>query len=254
MVIPGLTDHGYQLEDARDYALAACWEFLIPGKGMEVVNIGGVSFPAAADQAIRDGLRAGDDMEGILRRTRANVAQQVRQVAAPYENLLLPPAPYYSTLMTDCLENGQDLSRGATYNNYGIHGVGSANAADALAAVQQLVFNERSVRPSDLLAALDANYEGFNALRCTILEHSAKVGNDDQQVDSLLVCLFDMLAESCECYGRTARRGILRPGTGSAMYYIWMAQGHDGMQEPVVGATAEGRQAGQPFGANLAPS
>ena len=58
VVIPGLVAHGYQLEDARDYAVAACWEFLIPGRGMEVVNIGAVSFPAAVDQAIRAGLRA----------------------------------------------------------------------------------------------------------------------------------------------------------------------------------------------------
>ncbi len=40
VVIPGLAAHGYRLEDARDYGIAACWEFLIPGRGMEVVNIG----------------------------------------------------------------------------------------------------------------------------------------------------------------------------------------------------------------------
>jgi formate C-acetyltransferase len=38
------------------------------------------------------------------------------------------------------------------------------------------------------------------------------------------------------------------------MYYVWLAQGHPGMREPIVGATAEGRHRGQPFGANLAPS
>ena len=44
---------GYELEDARDYSVAACWEFLIPGRGMEVVNIGAASMPAAVDKAIR---------------------------------------------------------------------------------------------------------------------------------------------------------------------------------------------------------
>ena len=38
------------------------------------------------------------------------------------------------------------------------------------------------------------------------------------------------------------------------MYYIWLSQGYEGMREPVVGATAEGRRKGIPFGANLAPS
>ena len=52
VVIPGLAAHGYDLEDARDYVVAACWEFIIPGRGLEVVNIGAVSFPAAVDQAM----------------------------------------------------------------------------------------------------------------------------------------------------------------------------------------------------------
>src|SRR5574340_863817 len=43
VVIPALVAHGYELEDARDYTVAACWEFIIPGKGMEVANIGAVS-------------------------------------------------------------------------------------------------------------------------------------------------------------------------------------------------------------------
>ena len=30
--------------DARDYAMAACWEFIIPGKGMEIPNIGAMPF------------------------------------------------------------------------------------------------------------------------------------------------------------------------------------------------------------------
>jgi formate C-acetyltransferase len=69
-----------------------------------------------------------------------------------------------------------------------------------------------------------------------------------------LIRLFDFLADACERYGRTARGGILRPGTGSAMYYIWLAQGHDGMREPCIRATAEGRRQGEAFSANLAPS
>src|ERR1035438_842711 len=52
VVIPGLVAHGYDLEDARDYSVAACWEFLTPGRGMEIVNIGAVSMPAAVDSAI----------------------------------------------------------------------------------------------------------------------------------------------------------------------------------------------------------
>ncbi len=253
VVIPGLVAHGYALEDARDYTVAACWEFIIPGKGMEVVNIGAVSFPAAADAGIRAGLAARDNFDGILDRAGTNIRQQVNTLAAAYEQLLLPPAPYYSVLMDGCLESGRDLSDGLQYNNYGIHGAGSANAADALAAVKQCVFKDHSVSPSELLTALDANYGGYEPLRRK-LEEAPRVGNNDDAVDAILVKLFDAFADACQAYGSTQRGGILRPGTGSAMYYLWLAQGHAGMREPCVGATADGRRQGEAFSANLAPS
>jgi pyruvate-formate lyase len=254
VVIPALVAHGYDLEDGRDYVVAACWEFIIPGRGMEVVNIGAVSFPAAADQAIRDGLQAGDDFQDILSRTAENIDEQVRRLAEAYSRLLLPPAPYYSVFMHGCLEQGKDLSEGLKYNNFGIHGACAANAADALAAVKQFIFMDGSIGSTELLSALDANFTGYEPIHRILAEEGAKVGNNDPSVDLLLVKLFDDLAEACESYGRTPRGGILRPGTGSAMYYIWLATGHEGMREPVVGATADGRRPGEPFSANLSPS
>jgi len=254
VIIPALVSHGYAPEDARDYAVAACWEFIIPGRGMEVVNIGAVSFPAAVDQAIRAGLDARDDFEGLLRRVSENITTQVDKLGEIYSQLLLPPAPYYSLFMQGCLEGGKDLSGGLKYNNYGIHGACAANAADALAAVKQFVFEDGSISSSDLLSALDANYVGYEPIQRKLADEGPKTGNNDARVDTLLAGLFDFFAEACEGYGRTPRGGILRPGTGSAMYYIWLAMGHDGMREPVVGATADGRRSGEPFGANLSPA
>jgi pyruvate-formate lyase len=254
VVIPGLVAHGYALEDARDYSVAACWEFLIPGRGMEVVNAGAVSFPAAVDRALRAGLTNGEDMAAILKRTAADIQQQVIAIVERYEQLFLPAAPYYSVLMTDCLDLGRDLSTGGRYNNLGIHGAGAANAADALAAVEKHVFQQQSLTPGELISALDDDFVGHESLRQKLAQESPKVGNDDAGADRYLVTLFDLLADACETYGPTTRGGIVRPGTGSAMYYIWLVTGHDGMHEPVVGATAEGRHKGHPLGANLAPS
>ena len=254
VVIPGLVAHGYRLEDARDYAVAACWEFLIPGRGMDVVNIGAVSFPAAADRAIRAALCAGKGWSDLEQRLETEITGQVQAVAGAYESLLLPPAPYYSALMSDCLELGRDLSQGARYNNFGIHGAGAANAADALAAVRKLVLEEASIAPADLIAALDSDFQGYEALRQQLAERGPKVGNDDDFVDTLLARLYELFSTACERYGKTTRGGLLRPGTGSAMYYIWLAQGHAGMREPLVGATAEGRRQGLPLAANLAPA
>jgi len=85
-------------------------------------------------------------------------------------------------------------------------------------------------------------------------ESQAKVGNHDDRVDSLLVQLFDLFAQACAAAGPNGRGGRYRAGSGSAMYYIWLATGHDGMREPTVGATADGRKAGEVFSSSLAPS
>lgn len=254
VVIPALVAHGYELEDARNYTVAACWEFIIPGKGMDVVNIGAVSFPYAVDWAIRKGLSGGEPFDTIKQRVKINIQDQVDNLVARYENLFLPPAPYYSVLMDDCIEKGCDLSTGLKYNNFGVHGAASANAADALAAVHRYVFDEQVIDPVDLLHAIENNYSDAEELRLKLSQQGPKVASRNQLADEMLVFLFDALAEACEHYQDSDLGRTIRPGTGSAMYYVWLAEGHKGMSEPVVGATADGRKQDDYFSANLAPS
>lgn len=254
VAIPALVSHGYDLEDARDYTVAACWEFIIPGKGMEIVNIGAVSFPAAADKAIREGLAAHDNFAGIMKRVSSNIHDQVENLADAYSLLLLPPAPFFSVLMDGPLEQGRDLSKGLKYNNFGIHGACSANASDGLAAVKQFVFIDKSVNSSQLLDALNSNYERHDSLRLKLINEGPKVGKNSDLADKILVDLFNDFADACEAYEDNGRGGIIRPGSGSAMYYMWLARGNPGMREPIVGATADGRNNGDFFSANLAPS
>jgi formate C-acetyltransferase len=254
VIIPGLLGAGYQLEDARDYSVAACWEFIIPGRGMEVVNIGAVSMPSAVDQAIRAALANGEPFARILDRVAADLTAQVTVLAEANRRLLLPPAPYYSVLMDGCLESGRDLSQGLAYNNSGIHGAASSSAADALAAVQTLVYETHQFTPARLLAALDSNFADDAPLRQALRESAPKVGNHDDRADAWLAQLFELFADACHAAGSNGRGGRFRPGSGSAMYYVWLARGHDGMCEPAIGATADGRRQGDFFSSSLAPS
>lgn len=254
VVIPALSAHGYAIEDARNYTVAACWEFIIPGKGMEIVNIGAVSFPAAVDQGIRNGLADGGMFNSILKHTRLNIIEQTSKLAELYADVLIPPAPYYSVLMDGCLEKGQDLSRGSKYNNFGIHGAASADAADALAAVQNIVFENNSCSLDALVTALDNDFITNEPLRYQLMNKTPKIGKNESEADAHLVWLFDAFADACEKFADNGRGGRIRPGTGSAMYYIWLAEGHEGMFEPVVGATANGRHKRSYFSANLAPA
>lgn len=254
VVIPALVAHGYDLADARNYTVAACWEFIIPGKGMEVVNIGAVSLPAAVDTGIRAALTGGGDYDALLLSVREDIAAQVSALVDAYSQLYLPPAPFYSVLMDGCLAQGRDLSRGLRYNNFGIHGAASADAADALSAVRAVVFEEETVTPEQLLAALDTDFAEDQTLCAQLANRMPKVGSNDPRADQELVWLYDAFADACESVQDNGRGGRVRPGTGSAMYYVWLAEGHEGMREPVVGATANGRRRGDYFSANLAPA
>jgi formate C-acetyltransferase len=257
VVIPALISHGYSVEDARNYTVAACWEFIIPGKGMDVPNINALSFPAAVDMAIKTGLKNGSSFDEILDMAGSNILDQVNMyVDNKKTKTSRAPAPYYSCVMTNCLEKGKDMNHGgAEYYNYGIHGSGSSNAADALAAVKHLVFDTKQVSPDRFLAALQTDYADEPTLRETLLQECPKVGNNDDRVDALLVKLFEYFADACESIKDNGRGGIVRPGTGSAMYYIWLTSARNvDILEPAVGATADGRHATDFLSCSLAPA
>ena len=197
---------------------------------MEVVNIGAVSFPAAVDHGVHTALAAGGSFDDVLAATREHIWSQVADRVASYQGLFLEPGPYYSVLMDGCLERGRDLSAGLVYNNYGIHGAASADAADALAAVRTFVFDEQRLTRAELLEALDSDFAGAEALRKYLTNRGPKVGNNDDRADALLTWLFDAFADACESVEDNGRGGRVRPGTGSAMYYLWLAEGRGGMR------------------------
>lgn len=244
VAIPGLLRLGYEEADARNYAMAACWEFIIPGRGMDIPNIGALSFAGVVDQALREGLRTAPDMEAILRDVEARVFADVRQTLSGLRNLYVIPSPYLSLFFEGCLENGRDISLGCRYNNYGLHGTGLAPAADMLSAVQKTVFEE-GLDPNELLRALDANFLGAEELQNHLKFSCPKMGNDDDAADGYAVRLLDMFSRAVEGL-QNERGGCVRAGTGSAMFYIQHAEG--------LGATADGREAGVPLPANYAPS
>ena len=244
VAIPGLMAMGYEEADARDYAMAACWEFIIPGKGMEIPNIGALPFANCVDGVIREKLSSCKDMDELKSAIREDIFARVRKTVAERKNLYVIPSPYLSLFFEGCVENQRDISLGCKYNNWGLHGTGLASAADMLAAVEQVVFGE-GTSPADLIAAMDDNFTGHEDLHSRLRNACPKMGNDDDRADSHACWLLSTFAESVK--GLTNERGgIVRAGTGSAMYYIFHAN--------ELGATADGREAGVPLPANYAPS
>jgi len=245
VVIPGLAGLGYDIGDARDYVVAACWEFIIPGKGMEIPNIDCLNFPKIVNNALYSSLEGGGDFDSLLIDVRRGIQNEIDSMVTRHAPLFLEPSPFMSLLMDGCVESGRDVSKGCKYNNYGIHGAGVATAADSLAAVEKLVYDTGAITKIDLLDALRANFEGYDELRSKLLNDAPKMGNNDDAADRFAVILLDWFAEALQGR-RNERGGVYRAGTGTAMFYLWSAGD--------VGATADGRLSGEPFGANFSPS
>ena len=243
VAIPALEALGYAAEDARNYAMAACWEFIIPGRGMEIPNIGALPFANTVDRVLWEKLRSCVDMDALKAEVRRAIFESVRRTMAERRNLYVVPSPYLSLFFEGCVEKARDISLGCTYNNWGLHGTGLAAAADMLAAVEQVVYGE-GVPAGTLLAAMDANFEGYEALHHR-LKSAPKMGNDDDRVDKHAAWLLDTFADAVQGL-KNERGGIVRAGTGSAMFYIFHAN--------QLGATADGRERGVPLPANYAPS
>ncbi len=245
IVIPGLVSKGYDLKDARDYVVAACWEFIIPGFGTDIPNIGALSFAKVVDEGIRKYLKTSSSFEDFMKGIKQGIKDELHSMVQGFRDIYMEPAPYQSLLINECVEKATDASFGAKYNNYGIHGTGISTASDSLAAIKKYVFDEATVAPETLEAALENNFESDYSLWHQLRYNSPKMGNDDDYVDRIAVELLDAFSESLSGL-RNERGGCFRPGSGSAMYYLWHVK--------ELAASADGRKKGESLSANFSPS
>lgn len=244
VVVPCLKHWGYDEQDAYNYTIAACWEFIIPGVGMDIPNINGMSFTRALLDCLPE-LERQHSFEETLQTVRSNIFSQVHQMVKEIGEVYMEPAPLMSLMMRGCAQNLRDISLGSKYNNYGFHGTGLATAVDSLAAIKKYVFEEKRFSARQLNEMLRADFAGYEQELHTLRFEAPKMGNDDDQVDSIATALLDCFADAVQgC--RNSRGGIYRAGTGSAMYYIWHSKEEQ--------ATPDGRRAGEGLACNYSPS
>ena len=244
VVIPALVKWGYDPDDALDYSVAACWEFLIPGCGMDINNIDAVSFVGSLDAALRQVAESARTFEDVVRAFEEEVQRRADALVEKYAHVEILPGPFVSVISTGCIDKARDISRGAKYNNFGVHGTGIAGAVDSLASVRELVFEGKLVSLPELVGLLDTDYAGRPDVLAAA-KAAPKMGNADPKADEIAKRLIAFWGRAFD--GRkNDRGGIYRPGTGSAMYYIWHAR--------EVPASADGRLKGHPLSANYAPS
>lgn len=176
------------------------------------------------------------------------------KIAADTENIQLiskmhtNSQPFLTPLMldgdADPIKTGIDISEGAAPIEYvAINAIGLINVADSLAAIKKLIFDEKRISAEQLMAALDANWDGYDEIKKMCLA-APKYGNNDDYVDLIAAELYKDFSDCC--HNMESVRGktqTLRKRTyfipdGFSVAVQWPAG-------RITGATPDGRIAGE---------
>ena len=113
---------------------------------------------------------------------------------------------FYSLLFDDCLSRGQPLLRGGLRHLGGtLESYGQINAADALTAIRHCVFEAQTVSAPTLMAALEADFVGYEAVQAALLA-APKYGNDDPEADEMAVRVHETICRITQA--QAARVGL----------------------------------------------
>jgi len=256
--IEGLRWQELPEEDLWDYAPVGCLENTLQGcdrSGTVDVNLNIAKAVELALHSGRDaatgkqvGPRTGDPrtfatfdqfLEAFKTQLKAILAHLIAaNDVADTGRVRFEPTPYVSALVNGCLESGKDITAGgARYNFITVEGVALATAADSLAAVKKLVYDEGAVAMDELVQALDANFEGYEPLRQTLLNKAPKYGNDDADADEL--------ARQVSQFWTTEAFKHVTPETGKRYRGGYLSWNYWVAYAPSTGATPDGRMRGQ---------
>ena len=247
--------NGMDVKEARDYCATGCVDGNIPARTRsQVVTF--FNIPQALDIFMHNGYcRYTKEMVGMKTGdvTKMDTFDEFKEgfykqfdylmhMAAERNNVELIaerdlfPDPFRSALMKDGVSGGKDLlDRNFDFENGSLLGaVGGVNTGDSLAAVKTLVYDQKKYTMEELLAALDANWEGYEEMRQDFL-NVPKYGNNEDLPDNLTAEVYKFFADTCYKMD-TAYGGKVTPNAISISAH-----------QPCgacVGATPDGRKTG----------
>lgn len=266
IVVKALIHKGIPLPEARNYATVGCVELAPFGTSMTSSDAALFNLGFCLELALNNGksnslgqsigLRTGNpedfkSMDDIIKAFRKQVAYFVQLMAAgcnAFEicNMALKPTPFLSLCVDDCFASGRDITQGsARYNFTGVQGVGMAEVADSLTAIDQVVFQQKKIDLSHFLQAVWKNYKDAEELRQTILNRVPKYGEDDAIADRYAQQVAQIYSEEVQRH-RNARGGWFIPGMYSVTTHVPFGY--------VTSALPSGRLAGEPLSNGASPT
>ncbi|MFH1086546.1 MAG: pyruvate formate lyase family protein, partial [Chloroflexota bacterium] len=230
-------------DDLPRYAFGGCTELMVHGCSNVGSLDGGLNLPLILAQSLDAALPQAATFEALwerfaqaVRDTVARLADQVSRAQA--EHAAHQPQPLRTLLIDDCLEAATEFNAGGARYNWSVINVGGlGNVADALAAVRELVYERRELAADDLLAALRADYHGYEGLRARIAR-CPRYGNDDARADALARRVAQLVFTELRRYAPW-RGGRLIPGC--LMFVTYAPAGAH------LRATPDGRRDGEPI-------
>jgi formate C-acetyltransferase len=153
------------------------------------------------------------------------------------------PDPYLSALLGGGIPGRDRLLSGPRYHTANVDAFAIVNVADALTAIDRVVFREGRCPLANVVAAVKNNFAGEEALRRELLA-APKYGNGDPDADRRVAALADGFAAS-----------VRRHDAGPIVYMpsFHTLDAHVGVGKRW-GASADGRLAGEPLAKNIGPT
>lgn len=277
IAIPMLLNRGVSEKDAYNWAVEGCVELQVPGKWGGRNGAGFYNLPKVLEITLHGGI---DPISGttlfkdrdsdikklgnfgnyeILWKEYKKYLDYYLKLFAISENCVdysfenVVPELFLPSMVHDCLERGKTVHEGgAVYDYTGGQEVGFASAADSLAAMKKLVFEDNIISEDELLKAIDSNFENTNGeiTRQILLNKAPKFGNDIDFVDDISKELYWYFCTEYAKYDNTrAGRGPVgckfHPSTATASANVPLGM--------VVGALPSGRKKFEPVNDGCSP-
>ncbi|MBI5115842.1 glycyl radical protein [Candidatus Poribacteria bacterium] len=267
-IIPLFLVKGANIEEANDYCITGCTEPKLPNRDAVSTGCAWTNLGAMLEMTLNDGRMKlfGDERYGVStgdpRRFTSyddlwqafccqgeNIMKHTfaQQYVADTLKSQYIAAPMCSSLHDLCMKECKDIHSGpikdALYLGY-IDTTGFGTVIDSLAAIKKLVFDDKKLTMNELLEALDTNFEGKEAIRQMCL-NAPKYGNNDSYADSIGHDIEEFFVGLARRY-KTAFGGELDIRYANITAHVPFGA--------VLGATPDGRKAGEPLSEGVSPS
>lgn len=244
-----------------DYMPIGCYEPMIMGIEDAMIGSSWMSIPKALELTLGNGTdigtgenfgpQTGTDFAAFDDFYKAFLAQLDHMVETVIDGIErqnkmameVNPSPLYSCSMKSCIDTGRDVfENGLPLSNVSVKCCGIGTAADALAAMKLLVYEQKMVTYAEMRTALLNNWRGYEWLRERALALEEKFGNHKPLTDQFA---HDVYHHLYELYvGRPCNRGgVYRMGGDSITRCISLGE--------KLCATPDGRMAGESFSKNF---